>query len=71
MQDDPPEDDADELDGIPVVTCTFCNNQVSDVVKRCPYCGSQLIAEWSWIVIGIYVLIIAGATFGTYYFGNK
>ena len=71
MQDDPPEDDADELDGIQLVTCTYCNNQVSDVVKRCPYCGSQLIAEWSWIVIGIYILIIAGATFGTYYFGNK
>ena len=59
MRDDPLED---EFDGIPLVTCTFCNKQVSDSVKQCPYCGRQLIAEWNWL-IWMYVVVIAGASY--------
>ena len=70
MQDDPPEDTV-KLSSRTFVTCGGCNKEVSDDTKTCPYCGETLIAEWSWTLIVLNVVLLAVATILYYLAGNK
>ncbi|HEV3259217.1 MAG TPA: hypothetical protein VG013_20280 [Gemmataceae bacterium] len=66
--DEFPEPDSDEGEGVETVSCPHCRRPVYEEAEQCPHCGSYISAEDSprrppwWLAVG--VLLCLGVVFG-------